>query len=164
MDPDSSASLFEFVLSLHSLLRWAVVGFGALVLLQGIVGMTAGGPLGTMGKRVGLAFVIALDLQVLVGIVLHLFLSPTTKQGMQDMGAAMKDPVTRYWVVEHGLAMLVALAMVHLGRLFARRAKSERSAHFRRMITTAIALGLIFIRAPWPFSEDVARPYFRNPF
>lgn len=163
-DLDSSATLFEFVLSLHSLLRWAVVGLGALILLQGLVGMLAGGQLGTMGKRVGLAFVIAFDLQVLVGIFLHLFLSPTTKQGMQDMGAAMKDPTTRYWVVEHGLAMIVALVLVHLGRALARRAKSERSAHFRRMLTTAIALGLIFIRVPWPFSSGVQRPWVTLPF
>jgi hypothetical protein len=164
MDPDKSTTLFEFVLSLHSLLRWAVVGFGVLILIQGLVGMMAGGQLGTMGKRVGLAFMISFDLQVLVGILLHLFLSPTTKQGMKDMGAAMKDPTTRYWVVEHGLAMIVALVIVHLGRVLARSAKSERSAHFRRLITTAIALGLIFIRVPWPFSSGVQRPWLTLPF
>jgi hypothetical protein len=164
MDPNSSSTLYEFVLSLHSLLRWAVVGFGALVLVQGLLGMTAGGQVGTLGKRLSLAFMISFDLQVLVGLALHLFLSPITKQGMQDMSASMKDPTQRYWVVEHGLTMILALAVVHIGRALAWRAKSERSAHFRRMITTAIALGLILIRAPWPFSPDVVRPWLRLPF
>ena len=69
----------------------------------------------------------------------------------------------RFWVVEHGLAMLVALIVVHVGRVLARKAKSERSAHLRRLLTTAIALGLLFIRSPWPFSA-VERPWIRLPF
>jgi hypothetical protein len=164
MDPDSSSTLYEFVLSLHSLLRWAVVLFGALVLLQGLLGTTAGGQVGTLGKRLGLAFMVSFDLQVLIGLLLHLFLSPVTKAGMQDMSATMKDPTARYWVVEHGVTMILALVVVHIGRALAWRAKSERSAHFRRMVTTAIALGLILIRAPWPFSPDVTRPWITLPF
>jgi len=164
MDPNKSFTLYEFVLSIHSFVRWAVVVFGVLVLIQGLLGTTAGGQVGTLGKRLGLAFMISFDVQILIGLALHLFLSPITKQGMQDMSASMKDPVTRYWVVEHGLTMILALVVVHIGRMLAWRAKSERSAHFRRMTTTAIALGLILIRAPWPFSPDVQRPWIRMPF
>jgi hypothetical protein len=164
MDPDSSSTLYEFVLSLHSFVRWGVVLLGALVLLQSLFGVLAGGELGTLGKRLGLFFMIFLDVQVLIGIALHLFLSPVTRRGMEDMGAAMKDPELRYWVVEHGLAMLIALVLVHVGRVLANHAKSERSAHLRRLVTTVIALGLIFVRTPWPFVEDFGRPWLRLPF
>ena len=163
MPADSSTTLYELTLSVHSILRWGVIFFGAVVFLQALLGLMAGGPLGGLGKRLGLVFLILLDVQVLIGIALHVFLSPVTKQGMQDMGAAMKDPATRFWVVEHGLTMLLALVAVHVGRILARKAESERSAHFRRFLTTAIALGLIFIRSPWPFSA-VERPWIRWPF
>ena len=163
MDPESPTTLFEFVLSLHSIVRWGVVFFGAVVLLQSLLGLLAAGELGKLGKRLGLAFMLFFDVQVLLGIALYVFLSPTTKQGMQDMGAAMKDPVLRFWVLEHGLAMVVALLFVHVGRGLARKAKSERSAHLRRLLTTAIALGLIFLRTPWPFSA-VERPWITLPF
>ena len=163
MDPDSSATVYELALSVHSIVRWGVVFFGAVVFLQALLGLMAGGPLGALGKRLGLVFLILLDLQVLIGIALHVFLSPVTKEGMQDMGAAMKDETLRFWVVEHGALMLVALIVVHVGRILARKAESERSAHFRRFATTAIALGLIFLRTPWPFSA-VERPWIRWPF
>ena len=163
MNPQSSTTLYEFVLSLHSIVRWAVVFFGAIVLAQALLGLLAAGELGPLGRRLGLFFVICLDLQLLLGIGLHLFLSPVTRQAMQDMGAAMKDPELRFWTAEHGLLMLVALVLVHVGRFLAGRAKSERSAHLRRFLTTAIALGLIYLRTPWPFAS-VPRPWIRLPF
>jgi hypothetical protein len=163
MDPDSSTTLYEFVLSLHSIVRWAVIAFGVIALLQALIGVFAAGEPGTASKRLGLVFLLSLDIQVLMGIALHVFLSPVTKQGMQDMGAAMKDPTTRFWVVEHGLAMLVALVLVHVGRLLARRAKSERAAHSRRFVTTLLALALIGWATPWPFTA-VERGWIRLPF
>lgn len=163
MDPDSSTTLYEFVLSMHSIVRWAVVAFGAIALLQALIGVFAAGEPGTAGKRLGLVFLISLDVQVLLGIALHVFLSPVTQQGMQDMGAAMKDPTTRFWVLEHGLVMLVALVLVHLGSILARKAKSERSAHLRRLVTIGLGLALIFVRTPWPFTT-VERGWIRLPF
>jgi len=119
-------SLYELALSLHSVLRWLVILFGVLVFLQGLIGTLTGGELGPMGKRLGLFFLICLDLQVLLGIALHVFLSPVTRRAMDDMGAAMKDPELRFWAVEHGAVMLIALLAVHVGRILGRRARSDR--------------------------------------
>ena len=156
---------YELALSLHSLLRWLVILFGVLVLLQGLVGMLTGGELGPVGRRLGLVFLICLDLQVLIGIALHVFLSPTTKAYMQDFRGSMGVPDHRFWLVEHGLAMLAALIAVHVGRVLARRASSDRAEHLPRFLTTALALLLILWATPWPFLEEGrARPWIRLPF
>ncbi len=163
MDPAPTASGYELVLSLHSFLRWVVLGLGASVLLWSLVGSLSGGALGPAGRRLGLAFVLSFDLQLLVGLALHFHFSPTTGQALADMGAAMKDPQLRFWALEHPATMILALIVVHLGRILAHRASSERGEHFLRATSTAIALALILLRTPFPLTS-VSRPWLRLPF
>lgn len=153
--------MFELVLSLHSILRWGVVICGVLVFLQGVVGLFAGGQLGQLGKRVGLAFLICVDVQLLLGLLLWTQ-SPTVASARGDMGAAMKDPALRYFAVEHGALMLLAVVVVHLGRIAVKRATAPRSAHLRTAIYAGLALVLILLRTPWPFMEP-GRPWIRWP-
>lgn len=153
--------MFETVLSLHSILRWGVLLTGALVLAQGLTGVFAGGALGELGKRMQLAFLICIDVQLLLGLALW-SLSPTVAAARGDMQAAMQDPEQRYFVVEHGALMLLAVAVVHIGRIAARRADAPRSAHLRTAIYAGIALLLIVLRTPWPFMEP-GRPWIRLP-
>jgi hypothetical protein len=154
--------MFEIVLSLHSLLRWGVVITGLLVLQQGVAGLMAGGELGALGKRVQLWFLMCVDTQLLLGLVLW-FVSPTASSARADMGAAMKDHDLRYFVVEHGALMLLAVVVVHVGRVAVKRAGSARSGHLRAAIYSAVALALIALRTPWPFMEP-GRPWIRLPF
>ena len=56
MDPESSTTLYEFVLSMHSIVRWAVVVFGAIALLQALIGVFAAGEPGKAGKRLGMSW------------------------------------------------------------------------------------------------------------
>jgi len=154
--------MYEVVLSLHSILRWGVVITGLLVLQQGLAGLLAGGELGNLGKRVQLWFLMSVDTMLLLGIVLWV-ISPTVQSARDDMGAAMKDPNLRYFAVEHGATMLLAVVVVHVGRVAAKRAQSVRAGHMRTAIYAAVALALIALRTPWPFMEP-GRPWIRLPF
>lgn len=44
-------------------------------------------------------------------------LSPYTRVGRVDLAAAVTDRVLQFWTVEHGPTMLVAVALVHNGRV-----------------------------------------------
>ena len=156
-----TSGLFPWVLSLHSIVRWMVVITGSIVFVQGVLGALVGGQIGSLGKRLQLAFMINVDLQVLIGVLLWM-LSPTVNQARADMGASMKDPELRYFAIEHGLVMVLALAVVHVGRLVARRAQEPRAMALRTAIYAGLALLLIGMRTPWPFM-DVARPWLRLP-
>ena len=156
------SSMFELVLSLHSILRWGVVLTGALVLMQGIAGLLAGGELGQLGQRMQLLFLICIDVQLLLGLVTWAT-SPTVSSARADMGAAMKNPTLRYFAVEHGALMLLAVVVVHAGRGWCKRADSPRAGHLRTALYSGVALALIAVRTPWPFTEQV-RPWIRLPF
>ena len=103
---------------------------------------------------------IALDLQVLLGLVLYGALSPFTAQAMQDFGAAMRNPSLRFWAVEHFTLMLLAAIVVHVGRVLARKTSDTGKKRMRLLVCFAIALLLIFIGIPWPGTAN-GRPLFR---
>ena len=57
----------------------------------------------------GLLFMVALDVQMLLGLLLYLVLSPLTTELTRNMGAAMGDPALRFWAVDHAATMFVAV-------------------------------------------------------
>jgi len=154
---------YEFVLALHSSLRWLVLLLLVVGLVRAVVGALTDSKKGAGSKAFGVVTIISLDVQILVGLALHLFISPTTKNAMADMGAAMKDPEQRFWVVEHGAMMILAAVFVHGCRMWAKRARSDRSEDFRLAVGYLIGLALILVRTPWPFTA-IERPWFRLPF
>ena len=129
---------FELTLAVHNALRWVVLLLMLYGLVRAIAGAVTDAKRTSSAKLVGILTIVALDVQILLGLLLHLVLSPTTKSAMQDMGAAMKDPEQRFWVVEHGAMMVLAAVFVHGCRIWAKRARSDRSEDFR----TAVGLGL----------------------
>ena len=149
--------MYSTVLFLHSWIRWLAVLAGLLATAAAIrkdsIGLTR-------AQRRGFIFMIALDLQVLLGLLLYGVLSPFTAQAMSDFGAAMRDPVLRYWAVEHFTMMLAAAVLVHVGRVLARKAASAEQKRKRLLICFGLATVLMLAGIPWPGMEN-ARELFR---
>lgn len=118
----------------HSLLRWLVIGAGLLAVLRGSA--RRGGPLARV-------FAVSLDLQVLVGLLLY-WMSPITSTAIMHMGTAMQNRVVRFWAVEHGAMMLVALALAHVGVARGRKGKMGAA------VLVALALVAVLAATPWP--------------
>jgi hypothetical protein len=101
-----------------------------------------------------------LDLQMLVGLLLYLVLSPVTTAIFNDFGGAMTDPVARFWAVEHIGTMTFAVVMAHVGRVLARKATSPRSKRTRLLVCFGLAIVAILAATPWP-GMIAGRPLFR---
>ena len=151
--------MYTTVLVLHSWIRWValVAGVGATV-------ATMRGGSGTSGSgwldRWGLALVTALDIQLLLGLLMYLVVSPTMTEIRANFGAAMKDPVARFWAVEHIASMLVAVIVVHVGRVLARKAAGADAKRMRLFVCFGIATVLMLLATPWP-GMRAGRPLFR---
>jgi hypothetical protein len=104
--------------------------------------------------------VTALDLQLVLGLLLYFALSPTTAAIFNDFGAAMRDPVARFWAVEHLTAMLVAIILTHVGRILARKAQTPEAGRIRLLVCFGLATLLIILMTPWP-GMRAGRPLFR---
>ena len=146
--------MYSLVLALHSWLRWVAIAGG--------VGATAAAtsPGSDGSEKTGLLFMIVMDLQMVLGIVLYAFLSPNTAAIMKDFGAAMRDPVARFWAVEHVTMMTAAVVFAHLGRVLARKAATPAAKHTRLLVCFAASTVLMIAGTPWP-GMAAGRPLFR---
>ena len=149
--------MYLTVLFLHSWLRWLalIAGVGATFAALGK------GDAGLKGaERWGLIFMITLDMQMLLGLLLYGVLSPYTAAAMKDFGAAMRDPVLRFWAVEHSTMMVSAVVLVHVGRVLARKTADPDKKRKRFLICFGLAVLLMLLGIPWP-GMATGRPLFR---
>ena len=103
---------------------------------------------------------IALDMQILLGLLLYFVLSPFTRQAMADFGAAMRSPGLRFFAVEHVFGMVIGdRAGPH--RRGPDPQEPRRSARHRlAAIFFVLALLAILASIPWP-GMPAGRPLFR---
>jgi hypothetical protein len=149
--------MYSTVLHLHSWLRWIALAFG---IAATIFALGKGPAALKNAERWGFRLMIALDVQLLLGLLLYGMLSPFTRQAMQDFGAAMRDSTLRFWAVEHLTMMLGAVVLVHVGRVLARKAVTPESKRIKLLICFGIALLLMLGGMPWPGTPN-GRPLFR---
>ena len=115
----STKSVYDFdvyptVLWLHSALRWVVILLALLALVR--VFRSTGAQWSPSDDRVVNGFVTALGIQGALGLLLFLWLSPIPRGALHDLGAAMKMPMLRFWIVEHPFGMVAAIALAQVGR------------------------------------------------
>ena len=108
--------MYETTLTVHSILRLAVLLLVGAAFLRAAHGTATGRPWGSGDRVSALVATIVVDLQLVIGLVLHLALSPVTKNAFSNMGVAMKDPEMRRWTVEHPTLMLVAVVVLLLSK------------------------------------------------
>jgi hypothetical protein len=129
----------EFLVTLHSFWRWAVL-IAAVVALVGAIGGWMGAlPPAIAARRAAVFYTIALDIQVLVGLILWI------GKGWYA--------IPGFYRLEHPLTMLLALVVAHAGQILARRSLAGRStdptaAPRTVAIATAVSLILVVVGIP----------------
>lgn len=144
-------SLYNAMVHAHSIGRWIVL----LLLLFAIINSLLAGnrPFIKSDNRLGLLLTIFADLMLLVGIYLYFVGEKGYKifERAGDMGAVMRDPVARFYAVEHMAGMVIAIILIHIGKAQGRRPIGDRAKHRRTLIFYFLALLIILVSIPWPF-------------
>jgi hypothetical protein len=146
------------MLHLHSILRYLII----LVALWAIINMAAGlsgkKPFTGSDKRPALLFLILMDLQLLVGLFLYFF-GPMGWKLIQSSGmpAVMDNDTSRFFGMEHGVGMLIALILVHIGYAATKKGSSDKKKFSRSFWMFLIAFLIILAFIPWPFRESLGR-------
>ena len=152
--------MYSALLLLHSWLRWAVILFALVAIVRAVSGARSRRAWLPADDRVSRLFIIALDVQILIGLVLYFGFSPITQAALQDFGAAMKSAGMRFWAVEHVFGMVIAVALAHAGRARAKRSSTDGLKHRRLAIFYGLALIAILASIPWP-GMPYSRPLVR---
>ena len=151
--------MYATVLTLHSWLRWAALALGAGAIVRAFLRRRDASERSPK-SRWDTFFMLALDLQVLLGLVLYFGLSPFTREAMSNLGEAAGNPLLRFWAIEHAGAMLGAAIAVRVGRVLAMSAGTPMARQRHRLIWFGIAELIMVAGTPWP-GLSRGRPLFR---
>ena len=150
----------HILLLLHSLLRWVLLLLLLAAIVQSYSGMSSGRSFSGGDRKLGLYLMISAHTTLLLGLVLWFFgpfgLSLAIDNGM---GVVMKNAVMRYWVLEHFAGMLIAIALITVGRGVAKKNIPDAAKFKRAFWLFLIALIIILATVPWPFRGAVGRPW-----
>ena len=144
--------MYTTILVLHSWLRWLALGAGLAATISAARNQS---------DRLGTILLSTLDLQLLLGLALYFFVSPNMAEIRAHFGESMKDPVARFWAVEHITTMFGAVIAAHIGRVLGRRTADPNARRMKLFICYGIATVLMILAVPWP-GMRAGRPLFRG--
>ena len=152
--------MYNFLLELHSILRWIIFLLAIVVIYKSGTGMAAGKPFSAGDKKTGLFLMIAAHTTLLVGIYLWLF-GPLGLANIRNLGfgEVMKDRAYRFFAVEHVFGMLIGIVLITVGRGVSKKNIPDRVKHKRTFWFILVALVIILASVPWPWMTAIGRPW-----
>jgi hypothetical protein len=150
--------MYTTVLAIHSWVRWLAIIAAVGATFAAVRGKVQGAD--SLADRWGLFAMMAVDIQMLLGLILYLVVSPNMQEIRAHFGEAMKNAQLRFWAVEHVSAMFAALVLVHVGRVLARKARTAGAKRTRLLACFGLATVLMILGTPWP-GMPAGRPLFR---
>jgi membrane-associated PAP2 superfamily phosphatase len=142
--------MYTALLFLHSWLRWLVILTGIAALGGAVAGVTTRRAWLPVDNLRLVLFSTTLDVQMLIGLILYAFLSPVTRSGFENMSLTMRDPILRFFVVEHIAGMIIAIALAHVGRAKVRKATEAMVRHRFALIFVGLSMVALLLSIPWP--------------
>lgn len=141
--------MYTGLLHLHNFLRWVILLLLLIAIFQSFsksVGL----------RKTSLFLLISAHIQFLIGLY-QWFVGGFGYNLLRENGFAevMKNDAQRFWAVEHITGMLIAIIFIT-----AARGKAKKGSYSASSWLYLVALLLIILVVPWPFREDIARPWF----
>lgn len=138
--------MYTGLLHLHSFMTYLVLLGVVISLVLAFGGMSGNKPFGDKNRKQALLGLIPVHLQWVFGVILY-FVSP---RGLSNFsGEAMGESVSRLYILEHPLTMIIAVILITIGYSRAKRQIGENRGFKSIVIFYAIALVLILVRIPW---------------
>lgn len=132
--------MFDLLVLTHSTLRYFILVFLLILLYRSFQGWQKKSAFTAMDDKVSLWLFILTHSQLLLGLILY-FISPL----VIFSGASMKNAVARYWLVEHISMMLIAVVLITMARVTAKKMTDAVAKHKRLFIFNLIALIIILV-------------------
>ena len=132
------------LLHTHSLLRYFILIALVVVIVNSLIGMMNRKPFGFWDNKFSLYLLIFTHMQLVVGLILYI-MNLNQNRLVQFSASTMKNASLRYWTVEHLMGMLVAVVVITMARVSAKRLSDDTAKHKRHFIFNLLALAIIVI-------------------
>ena len=128
-----------------------------IAILMSLAGLTGKKPFSAGQKKTGLFLMIAAHTELLIGLYQWIF-GPWGIKFLNNAG--MKDPVARFYGMEHITAMVIAIVLITIGRGVSKKNIPDAAKQRRTFWFFLVALLIILVSIPWPWRVGVGRPWF----
>lgn len=137
------------LLTLHNAVRWLALAAALVAIFVAFSGWSGNKPAVPSLRRFSVLFVVVMDIEFLIGLLLYFGASPITRAALANFGEAMKHHESRFFTVEHSVIMFLAVICTHLGAALARKGRTELRKYRGAAIAFSISLLLILAGIPW---------------
>lgn len=153
-------NMYQTLTFYHSFFRWLVLASLLLAIYRAGRGLVKRSAFARYDNLTRHWTATVAHIQLIIGITLY-SQSPLIKYFWANKHEALKHLDATFFALIHMILMMTAIAVITIGSALAKRRLSHE-AKFKTMLTWfVIALLIIFIAIPWPFSPLANRPYWR---
>lgn len=132
---------------LHSGIAYLALLALILVIIYALIGSLSGRAFTEKDRKIAMIAFIFAHVQLLVGLILY-FVSPLGFS-LITAGGAMSDSAARLTALEHPLINIIAIVVISIGYIRAKKLATSRSKFRSIYMMYAIGLVLILSRIPW---------------
>ena len=150
----------SFLLIAHSYLRWLVLISLLLSISRAWRGRSFNSAFSKRDDALRHWTATIAHIQLVIGMLVYLQ-SPLVKHFMKNFEASRENLELLFYGLIHGLLMIIAIVVLSMGSAFAKRKATDREKFQTMLIWYSLALIIILIAIPWPFSPLANRPLFR---
>lgn len=153
-------SMYNTLLYLHGITRWILLAATILSLYKAWDGYSNKRLFSKADNSIRHWTATASHIQLILGIILYIK-SPIIQYFWHNKAAALSNKETTFFALAHSTLMLAAIVLITIGSATAKRKDANMDKHKTILWWYGIALLIIIIAIPWPFSPFAMRPLFR---
>jgi hypothetical protein len=155
-----AAMLYQVLIICHSITRWLVLASLVYAIYRAYKGYSSNVVFSKTDDTVRHSTATVSHIQLMIGFVLY-FQSPIVKYLWQNFKVASGSLDTAFFGIIHITLMFISIMVISIGSSLSKREKEDRKKFRIMLVYFSIALFLIFLAIPWPFSPLSSRPYLR---
>jgi cytochrome bd-type quinol oxidase subunit 2 len=152
--------MYQTLTFLHSLTRWLVLLSLLYAIFRSFKGYFSGRKFTKTDDSVRHWTATIAHIQLIIGMIFY-FKSPVIQYFWKNLNDAKESFEHLFFGLIHISLMITAIIIITIGSALAKRKDSDKEKFKTIGIWFSIALIIIFIAIPWPFSPFANRPYFR---
>ena len=152
--------MYSIVLALHSWVRWFVLASLFFAIFRAYKGWLSKNTFSRSDNSLRHWTATIAHIQLVLGLWLY-FISPVIDYFLHHYKDAVHQRAIRFFGMEHSVMMLTAIVVITIGSAKAKRTQTDTGKFKKMAIWFTVALVIILISIPWPFSPFASRPFFR---
>ncbi|MDO6819198.1 hypothetical protein [Zobellia sp. 1_MG-2023] len=152
--------MYQSLLYYHSIIRWFVLASLIISIFKACRGYFQNLKFSKLDNLIRHWTATIAHLQLVIGLILY-SQSPIIKYFWKNLDEAVNNLEALFYSLLHMILMLSAIIFITIGSAMAKRKPTDKEKFRTILIWFLIALCIICIAIPWPFSPLANRPYIR---